>query len=72
MKAESIWVVSFMHGVLNSLYSFVLNYLMRPQDKNFSFGLGVYGLACLAVGVLFLQRDPIWRPRGGQSGQIDA
>ena len=61
MKTESIWVAAFMHGVLNSLYAFVLNYLVRPYDRVSSFGLGVYGLICLAAVVLFILRDPIWR-----------
>jgi hypothetical protein len=34
---------------------------MRPYDKVFSFGLGIYGLVCLAVVVLVVMRDPIWR-----------
>jgi len=50
-----------MHGVMNSIYSFVLNYLMRPDDKVFSFGLGIYGLICLIAIVLMVLRDPIWR-----------
>ncbi len=61
MKTKSIWVVAFMHGVMNSIYSFVLNYLMRPDDKVFSFGLGIYGLICLIAIVLMVLRDPIWR-----------
>lgn len=60
MKTKSILIVSFSHGVLNSIYSFVMTYLVRPSDKVFSFGLGIYGLACLALIVLFVMRDPIW------------
>lgn len=66
IKTGSIWVVSFMHGVLNSVYPFVLNYLMRPNDAVFSFGLGLYGLICLALVVLVIMRDPVWE--GGQAG----
>jgi membrane protease YdiL (CAAX protease family) len=72
MKTNSIWVVSFMHGVLNSVYPFVLNYLMRPNDKVFSFGLGIYGLICLAVVVLAIMRDPIWRHHASRAEQVDA
>ncbi len=61
MKTDSIWVVCFMHGVLNSIYPFVLTYLMRPYDKVFSFGLGIYGLVCLVAVVLVIMRDPVWR-----------
>jgi membrane protease YdiL (CAAX protease family) len=72
MKTKSIWVVSFMHGTLNSLYSFILNYLMRPYDKVFSFGLGIYGLICLAVVVLVIMRDPIWHYQADQVERIHA
>jgi membrane protease YdiL (CAAX protease family) len=60
MKTHSIWVVSFMHGVLNSIYAFVLTYVFRPFDKDFSFGLGIYGLICLAGIVFLIFRDPVW------------
>jgi hypothetical protein len=50
-----------MHGVMNSIYAFVVNYLMRPEDRVFSFGLGIFGLACLALVVLAILRDPVWR-----------
>jgi membrane protease YdiL (CAAX protease family) len=60
MKTHSIWVVSFMHGVLNSIYAFVITYIFRPSDKVFSFGLGLYGLICLAGIVFLIFRDPVW------------
>jgi len=60
LKARSIWVAAFLHGVVNSVYAFMLGYVVRPDDKVLSFGLGVYGLACLAVVVLFVLRDSIW------------
>jgi len=43
------------------VYAFMLEYVARPDDKVLSFGLGVYGLTCLAVVVLFILRDSIWR-----------
>ena len=60
LKAKSIWAAAFLHGVVNSVYAFMLGYVVRPDDKVISFGLGVYGLACLAVVVLFVLRDSIW------------
>ena len=65
LKAQSIWVAAFVHGVMNSVYAFVVNYLMRPEDRVFSFGLGIFGLACLAAVVLVILRDPIWRHHDG-------
>jgi len=61
LKARSIWLAAFLHGVVNSVYAFMLEYVARPDDKVLSFGLGVYGLTCLAVVVLFILRDSIWR-----------
>lgn len=67
LKTGSIWVAAFMHGVLNSIYAFGLNYLVRPDDKVFSFGLGIFGLICLAVVVLVVLRDPLWRQPADQA-----
>ncbi len=66
-KTGSIWVAAFMHGVVNSVYAFMLNYVVYPDDKVLSFGLGVFGLVCLALVVLFLERDPIWKSLKGKS-----
>ena len=60
LKTGSIWVAAFLHGLVNSVYGYVLQYVVRPDDVEFSFGLGVYGLGCLAVVVLFVLRDPVW------------
>jgi membrane protease YdiL (CAAX protease family) len=61
LKTGGIWVPAFMHGVVNSVYAFTLNYVARPRDTVLSFGLGVYGLACLAVLVGAIMRDRVWR-----------
>ena len=60
VKARSIWVAAFLHGLVNSVYAFTLEYVVRPEDKVLSFGLGVYGLACLGVVALFVLRDAAW------------
>jgi len=60
-KTGSIWVAAFVHGLVNSVYAFGLTYLVRPEDKIWSFGLGLYGLLCLAPIVFLLLRDPIWQ-----------
>jgi membrane protease YdiL (CAAX protease family) len=63
IKTKNIWLVVFIHGVLNSLYAFILTYLIRPDEPLKSFGLGSYGLVCLGIIVIFILRDPIWRKR---------
>lgn len=59
-KVGSIWAAAFLHGVVNGVYAFMLSYLVYPHDKMLSFGLGVFGLAMLAVIVAAILRDPIW------------
>lgn len=61
LETGSIWVAAFLHGLVNSVYAFGLAYLARPEDKVWSFGLGLYGLLCLAPIVLWLLRDPVWQ-----------
>jgi len=65
LKTGSIWVAAFVHGVVNSVYGFTVAYVVRPYDKVFSFGLGVYGLICLGLVVILILSDPVWR--GGPS-----
>jgi membrane protease YdiL (CAAX protease family) len=61
LKTGSIWVAALLHGLVNSVYAFSLTYLVRPADKVWSFGLGLYGLLCLAPIVFLLLRDPVWQ-----------
>lgn len=61
IKTGSIWVAAFMHGVVNSVYSFSLTYIVKPESKVYSFGLGIYGLICLGIIVGFILKDPIWK-----------
>ena len=61
LKTGSIWIAAFMHGVVNSVYSFSHTYLVKPDSKIFSFDLGIYGLICIGVIVFFILRDPVWK-----------
>lgn len=60
LKTGSVWTPAFLHGVVNSIYSYTLRYLVRPDDILFSFGLGAYGLVCLIIVVALILRDPVW------------
>lgn len=66
LKARSIWAAAFLHGLVNSVYALMLAYVVHPDDKVLSFGLGVYGLACLGVVVLFVLRDSVWRTESSE------
>lgn len=61
LKTRSIWVAAFLHGLVNSLFGYTRSYIEHPDDVILSFGLGIYGLICLFIVVIFILRDPIWR-----------
>jgi len=65
LKTGSIWVAAFMHGLVNSVYGFLLSYVVKPENKVFSFGIGIYGLICLLIVVGLILRDPVWKKENG-------
>jgi len=64
-KTGSIWTAAVLHGIVNGLYGFIRTFVVRPDDKLLSFGLGLYGVICLFFVVVFIWRGPVWdaRPR---------
>ena len=60
-KTGSIWTAAVLHGIFNGLFHFLRTYVVKPEDKIFSFGLGLYGAICLALVVMFIWRDQVWR-----------
>jgi membrane protease YdiL (CAAX protease family) len=59
-KTGSVWTAAVLHGIVNGLYYFIRTFVVRPDDKILSFGLGLYGLVCLGVVTLLIWRDPVW------------
>jgi membrane protease YdiL (CAAX protease family) len=68
LKSGSIWPAAFLHGLVNSVYGFIRIYIVSPDDKILSFGLGIYGVACLALVVAAIWRDPVWTRDRLESG----
>jgi len=65
LKSGSVLLASFLHAVNNHVAQLLLlGFGYMPYDSVFSFGLGFYGLATMAVVVLIILRDPIWRGEG--------
>jgi hypothetical protein len=64
----------FLHGINTNAIPFFFGLVFAPASAVISFGVGVYGLAVLAVIVLLLVRDPLLEgergadpfPPGGQ------
>ena len=63
LKSGSVLLAAFLHALNNQVVGFLSIMVYRPNDPVFSFGVGLYGIAVLAVIVLLILRDPIWRRR---------
>lgn len=60
-KSKGVWTAAFLHGVNNNVMPYLFGGVFAPTSVILSFGAGVYGLACMAVVVALLLRDPVWR-----------
>jgi membrane protease YdiL (CAAX protease family) len=66
-KSGSVLLASYLHALNNQVLSFLTVMVYQPSDPVFSFGVGLYGLITLAIVVLLILRDPIWKRNGGQA-----
>lgn len=64
LKSGSILLAAYLHALNNQVVAFLAVMGFKPYDSVFSFGIGIYGIATLAIVALLLLRDPIWRGRG--------
>jgi membrane protease YdiL (CAAX protease family) len=54
LRSGSVWPAVLLHGMTNTLAPRFMAYFGQPGDPVFSFGLGLYGIAFLAVPAVFL------------------
>jgi membrane protease YdiL (CAAX protease family) len=64
LRSGSVLLAAYLHALNNQVASFIVAMGFRPFDPAFSFGVGIYGIATLAVVALVVLRDPIWRAKG--------
>ena len=64
LRSGSVLLSAYLHGLNNQVVAFILALGYRPFDPAFSFGIGVYGIATLAIVALLVLRDPVWRGKG--------
>jgi membrane protease YdiL (CAAX protease family) len=65
LKSGSVLLAAFLHAVGNVIMSPIVEMGFKPYDRVFSFFIGIYGIAMVAVIAFFILRDPIWREKGG-------
>ncbi|HEX9117394.1 MAG TPA: CPBP family glutamic-type intramembrane protease, partial [Anaerolineae bacterium] len=69
LRTGSVLLSAFLHAVNNQVVAFIFAIGFRPHDAAFSFGIGIYAIAMLAVAAALILRDPVWRGRGSSLAQ---
>lgn len=64
LKSGSVLLAAFLHALNNQVVSFIVILGLGPFDPAFSFFIGIYGIATLAIVALLVLRDPVWREKG--------
>lgn len=64
LRTGSVLLAAYLHALNNQVANFIAALGFRPFDPAFSFGIGIYGIATLAIVALLILRDPVWRGNG--------
>jgi membrane protease YdiL (CAAX protease family) len=64
LKSGSVLLAAYLHALNNQVVAFIVILGFKPFDTAFSFDIGVYGIATLAIVALLVLRDPVWRGKG--------
>jgi membrane protease YdiL (CAAX protease family) len=70
-KTGSIWLVAFMHAIIDQTANYFAGMIYTPADAIWSFGAGIYGMLVLAGVVLLLLRDPVWKDAPVEAVQLE-
>jgi membrane protease YdiL (CAAX protease family) len=71
-KSGSVLLAAYLHALNNQVLAFLVLLVYRPADPVFSFGIGIFGIALLAVVALLILRDPLWREDTPEPASTDA
>jgi len=71
LKSGSVLLAAFLHALNNTVLQVILLFGFTPFDYAFSFGMGIYGIAMLAIVALLILRDPVWRGKGSNLAQAE-
>ena len=60
-KTGSILLAAYLHALNDQVAGFLVFLGFKPFDPVFSFGVGIYAVAMLALIAVLILRDPLWR-----------
>jgi len=64
LRSGSILLAAYLHALNDQTTGFIVFLGYKPFNPAFSFGVGIYGIATLALITLLILRAPVWRGRG--------
>jgi uncharacterized protein len=64
LRSGSVLLAAYLHALNDQTTGFIVFLGYKPFNPVFSFGVGIYGIATLALITLLVLRAPIWRGRG--------
>ena len=63
LRSGSILLAAYLHALNDQTTGFIVFLGYKPFNLAFSFGVGIYGIATLALITLLILRVPVWRSR---------
>jgi membrane protease YdiL (CAAX protease family) len=64
LRSGSVLLAAYLHALNNQVAAFLVAIGFRPFDPAWSFFIGSYSVATLAIVAILILRDPIWQGRG--------
>jgi CAAX protease family protein len=64
LRSGSVLLAAYLHALNDQVTAFIVAVGFKPFNNAFSFGVGIYGIATLAIVALLVLRDPVWRGEG--------
>ena len=61
LKTGSVWIAVILHLVVDTIEIPATSFLASSTDPIFSFGVGIYGIAFIAIFALILLRSNVWK-----------
>jgi membrane protease YdiL (CAAX protease family) len=61
LKTGSVWIAVILHLITDAIELPVNSYLALSKDPILSFGIGIFGIALLAVFAIVLLRSKVWK-----------
>jgi len=64
LRSGCVLLAAYLHALNDQTTGFIVFLGYKPFNPAFSFGVGIYGIATLALITLLILRAPVWRSRG--------